>query len=241
MEREELSQKLFKHINLVEPYPDLVSRIDTMIDNTAFFPGGKGLWKEEDSEIFPTILVLGQDFSTEKEYVRMLQNKVNDLNGSTWRNLRKLFIEANVELLECFFSNVFMGLRKTDSMTGKFPGFKDQGFVTRNIEFLLFQIDTIKPNLIITLGKYSAELVSKLSDDLNSWRYNNALREPDIGLKKDVKINGNIFTCVALEHSSMRNTNVKRRRYKGFIGNEAEVSMLKDALNIVNKKNGMSE
>jgi uracil-DNA glycosylase len=231
MRREELSQKLFKNINLVEPYPNLVSGIDKMIDLTAFFPGGKGLWKEEESEVFPSILVLGQDFSTEKEYVIMLQNKVNDLGGSTWRNLRKLFMEADVELLDCFFSNVFMGLRKTDSMTGKFPGFKDQEYVSRNIGFLLFQIDTIKPKLIITLGKYSAELVSKLSDDLNSWRNNKALREPDIGLKKDVEINGNILTCVALEHPSMRMSNVKRRRYKDFVGNEAEVRMLKDALN----------
>lgn len=237
MKREELSHKLFEHITLVEPYPDLVSGIDTMIDITAFFPGGKGLWIEEESEVFPSILVLGQDFATEKEYERMLKNKINDTDGPTWRNLRKLFLEANVELLDCFFSNVFIGLRKTDSMMGKFPGFKDQGFVSRNIEFLLFQINTIKPKLIITLGKYSAEMVSKLSHDLNSWRNSKALRESDIGLKDGVKINGNIFTCVALEHPSMRNSNVKRRRYRGSVGNEAEVRMLRDALNIVDGKN----
>lgn len=233
MKRYELSEKLFEHINLVEPYPDLVTEVTTMIDITAFFPGGKGLWKEEESDVFPTILILGQDFSTEKEYMRMMQNKVNDINGSTWRNLRELFKEANVSLIDCFFSNVFMGLRKTESMTGKFPGFKNEDFVSRNIEFLLFQINVIKPKLIITLGKYSAELVSKLSDDLNSWRNYRALRQPDIGLKKDIKINGNILTCVALEHPSMRRSNVKRRRYKNFVGNEAEVRMLKDALNLM--------
>lgn len=230
MKREELSQKLFKNMNLVEPYPNLVARIDTMIDKTAFFPGGKGLWKEEESEVFPSILILGQDFSTEKEYVRMLQNKVNDIDGPTWRNLKKLFIQADVKLMDCFFSNVFMGLRKTDSMTGKFPGFKDKEFIKRNIEFLLFQMDTLKPKVIITLGKYSAEFVASLTDDLKCWRNYKALREADIGLKKDVVINGNIITCVALEHPSMRNSNVKRRQYKGFIGNEAEVMMLKDAI-----------
>jgi uracil-DNA glycosylase len=229
MMREELSQKLFKNISLVEPYPDLVAPVDLMLDITAFFPGGKGIWKEEESEVFPSILVLGQDFSTEKEYVRMQKNIVNDIDGPTWRNLRKLFKEANVDLLDCFFSNVFMGLRKTDSMTGKFPGFKDKEFVSRNIKFLLFQIDTIKPKIIITLGKYSAELLASLSDDLNSWKNSKALREADIGLKRDVKINGNTFTCVALEHPSMRNSNVKRRRYKDFVGNEAEIRMLKDA------------
>jgi len=160
----------------------------------------------------------------------MLRNEENDLDCATWRNLRKLFAEANVKLTECFFSNVFMGLRKTDSPTGKFPGFKDGKFVSRNVEFLLFQIDIIKPKVIITLGKYSAELLSSLTDNLECWKNNKALNQPDIGLKEGVKINGNIITCVALEHTSMRNSNVKRRRYKKFAGNEAEVRMLRDAL-----------
>jgi len=56
MKREELSQSLFKNINLVEPYPNLVASVDVMIDVTAFFPGGKGLWNEEESEVFPSIL-----------------------------------------------------------------------------------------------------------------------------------------------------------------------------------------
>lgn len=233
MKREELSEKLFGHINIVEPYPNLVSGVSKMIDITAFFPGGKGLWKEVEADVFPSILILGQDFSTEKEYKRMLQSKVNDLDGPTWRNLRKLFIEANVNLLDCFFSNVFMGLRKTESMTGKFHGFKDEGFVRRNIEFLLFQIDIIKPKLIITLGKYSTEMLAKLSDDLSSWRNYKALRQPDIGLKRYVKINGNTVTCIALEHPSKRNSNVKRRKYKDFVGNEAEIRMLMDAIAVL--------
>lgn len=236
MRREELPQKLFEHINLVEPYPDMVCGIDTMLDVTAFFPGGKGLWNEEESETFPSILALGQDFSTEKVYLKMLHDKGSEINGPTWRNLRQLFIEANIEFTDCFFSNVFMGLRKTDSMTGKFPGFKDKGFVSRNLNFLLFQIQTIEPKMIITLGKYSADLVSKLSDNLEPWKNNKALNEPDIGLIKKVGINGNNYTCVALEHPSMRNSNVKRRKYKDYVGNEAEVWMLKDALEKVNKK-----
>jgi hypothetical protein len=54
MKRYKLSEKLFEHINLVEPYPDLVTKVTTMIDITAFFPGGKGLWKEEDLMFFRT-------------------------------------------------------------------------------------------------------------------------------------------------------------------------------------------
>ena len=43
--------------------------------------------------------------------------------------------------------------------------------------------------------------------------------------------------CVALEHPSMRNQNLKRRRYESnrgsFTGNEAEIEMLKDRLRFV--------
>lgn len=34
----------------------------------------------------------------------------------------------------------------------------------------------------------------------------------------------------------MRNSNVRRRKYKNFVGNDAEVMMITDALKIVYKK-----
>lgn len=231
MERNELAELLFKNIKIVEPYPDFVAPVTRMIDITAFFPGGKGIWKETETEVFPTILVLGHDFSTEKAYLEMLDNKKNDLDGPTWRNMIKLFNQANIDLNNCFFSNVFMGLRKTDSMIGKFPGYKDKDFLKRNLEFLSYQIDTIRPKIVITLGKYAAELLSYLSEiDLGCWKFDKALRDTDVGIRFNVKFNNHTATCVALEHPSMRNSNVKRRYYKNYVGNDAEIMMLKDSL-----------
>lgn len=235
MRRENLPVVLFNKLSMVEPYPKLVSGVEKMLLITAFFPGGKGLWMEDNTEICPNILVLGQDFSTLEDYKRMVRYESTDLGCPTWRELIKLFAEAHVNLNQCFFSNVFMGLRITDSMIGRFPGSKDKGFVKRNIEFLLCQLEVIKPPVIITLGRPASEMLSELSEDLKKdWKKGEALSLPNNGLKHGIRIGEQIHTCIALEHTSMRNSNVKRRRYtneKGeFSGSMAEVEMLRDAI-----------
>jgi hypothetical protein len=51
-----------------------------------------------------------------------------------------------------------------------------------------------------------------------------------MGIKLILAFNGHVCRCVALEHTSMRNSNVKRRVYGEYRGHEAEVEMLRDAL-----------
>jgi hypothetical protein len=234
MKRDELPEILFKKMKEVGSYPNGIKEVENMLDKTAFFPGGKGLWLEDNSKDFPNILVLGQDFSTVKVYDYMMKGRKADLDSQTWKNLIKLFNEVNLDLNKCYFSNVFMGLRDSNKMTGKFPGFKDKDFVDRNLEFLLFQIEIIKPNLVITLGKYAAEMIANVAETgLDSWKNFGALRTPNIGLKSNVSFNKHSCICVALEHTSFRHVNVKRRVYKNYNGHEAEVKMLKDALKLM--------
>lgn len=65
----------------------------------------------------------------------MAEGNKADLNSPTWKNLIRLFDEADVDLKKCFFSSVFMGLRDTENMTGEFLGARDKDFVNRNLEF----------------------------------------------------------------------------------------------------------
>ena len=109
MDRHQLPKNLFSQIYLVEPYPDKVKPVSEMMKATAFFPGGYGLWLEENSFIYPDILVLGHDFSTVVEYEKLLLSKQSEINSPTWRELRKLFLASNIDLNRCFFSNVYMG------------------------------------------------------------------------------------------------------------------------------------
>lgn len=236
MKRQELPEALFSKTNIVSHYPNNVKPIEKMLNMTAFFPGGRGLWAEQYSDEFPSILILGQDFSTVEEYNAMLNNNQNDLCCATWRNLIKLFEESNIDLKKCFYSNVFMGLRDgVTKNTGEFPGFKDKEFVKRNLDFLAIQINTIKPKLIITLGRYAAEMLSRIADSgLESWVNWRALLDENIGFKDNVSFYGHRCRCVALTHTSLRHLNVGRRVYTNkhgkFSGDSAEVQMLKDAM-----------
>ncbi len=235
MNRSNLPIILFENMKIVEPYPEKVAPVPKILERTAFFPGGLGLWDSNECERIPSILVLGHDFSTERQYIEMLNEERNGLTDPTWRNLIKLFNEAGIPLEDCFFSNVFIGLRKTKSMTDEFPGNRDKEFVKRNLKFLTYQINMIKPKLIITLGKYAADMLVQLSHtDLSEWKNYEALKKPDVGFIKAVNFNDVKCNCVALEHPSMRNSNVKRRRYGDFVGNEAETLMLKEALHNCN-------
>lgn len=55
-------------INIIKLYKDKFNQVMDMLNVTAFFPGGKGLWFEENSEKIPDFLVLGQDFNILKNY-----------------------------------------------------------------------------------------------------------------------------------------------------------------------------
>lgn len=136
MKRSELPEALFSKINLLEPYPNSIAEVERMLSITAFYPGGRGLWLEKQSEKWPEIMVLGQDFATVKDFERMKKGNQTDLECPTWRNLLSFFEDVKIDPCNCFFTNAFMGLRKEGPITGKFPGFKSKEFTQRNIEYL---------------------------------------------------------------------------------------------------------
>ncbi len=232
MLRSGLPSALFALARMVRPYPPSMAEATEMIpDATAFFPGGKGLWTKEESDVFPSILVLGQDFGTHDEHQDMLKGKARDLNCSTWRNLMSLFDEAGIGLTDCFFSNVFMGVRIAKSSMGRCPGFRDKGFTERNLDFLKFQIETIKPRIIITLGLYAARMLANVSPDcLGDWGSAKRFKDISDGLKEGVTIGSGTYTCVCLVHPCMRHANLKHRRYGNHEGHSAELRMLRDAV-----------
>ncbi len=230
MHRNDIPDILFRMMCNVEPYPDAVAPVTEMVDTTAFFPGGKGLWTETETDVFPSILVLGQDFSNVRIYEEMQKGNTEDLNCPTWKNIIKLFSQTRMNISDCYFSNVFMGLRKTESMTGRFPGFKNNEFVQRNIDFLAVQIDLLKPKMIITLGIHAAIMLGKLSqNDLQEWKLAERFQDISTSIKQNVVFGSHKCTCVSLVHPCMRHVNVRKRSYMQFVGNDAEIQMLNDA------------
>lgn len=102
MNRHQLPEMLFNQVHMVEPYPDNVKPVSEMMKTTAFFPGEYGLWLEENSFVYPDILVLGHDFSTVVECEKLLLSKQSEINFPTWRELRKLFLASNIILIDVF-------------------------------------------------------------------------------------------------------------------------------------------
>jgi len=221
-------------------YPPGVLGVPTPIAGRSFFPGGYGLWAAEaDRSLpdFPTggVMVLGHDFHSESGYRESLERGRESSTQPTWRNLADVLQRAGIPLERCFFTNYYMGLRAGTGTTGPFPGAGDPAFVSHCRSFLLDQLQTQQPQLIITLGINVPWGIAPLSSDLSDWGARRGLRHLDsVGpVRRDIRFTGLpgfATNIVALAHPSLRHASVRHRRYCGLTGDEAELAMLRDAL-----------
>src|SRR3982751_681237 len=127
-----------------------------------------------------------------------------------------------------------MGIREGDATTGTFPGASDKGFVEHCRRFLLVQIESQRPSLLITLGTVAPLQLGHLSPELAPWTLTKGLRHLDKcgPVRRAVTFSGVAnysSTVVALVHPSLRSANVRHRLYKGERGEKAESLMLQDA------------
>ena len=153
---ENLAEELWQQMSkAVSPFPEGVVDVPEPIPGTAFFPGGYGLWLEENVRPpFPTgqIMVVGQDFNSEKAYKKARDAGTEVNLSSTWDILKKILPASGVSLEDCFFTNLYMGLREGGPEAGRFPGARDKDFVERCIKFFKHQLEVARPKLILTLG-----------------------------------------------------------------------------------------
>lgn len=220
-------------------YPAGVLPVPKPIIGTAFFPGGYGLWNPKGTlplPVFPIggVMVLGHDFHSENGYRKSLDEGRERMSQPTWRNLLKILRTAEIRPEDCFFTNVYMGLRAGTAKTGVFPGASNDQFVQHCLSFLRVQIATQRPSLIITLGKYAPLLLASLSPDLSTWAERSGFKHLD---KSEPVRHGVTFaqvpeysaSVVALLHPSLRAASLRHREYKGLKKEEAEALMLKEA------------
>lgn len=243
-------EDLFRHLAPdVEPYPEGVVRPDGHIPGTAFFPGGSGLWMPNGltRPPMPTggVMVLGHDFHSETGFKASLAQGTEfperPANGyrvpATWIALRRLLDEARVPLERCFFTNAYMGLREGHGNTGPFPGARDPAFVARCRRFFLRQLDAQQPAVILSLGIWVPRFLAPLSSQLDQWSRAKRMKDLDDAgpIVHNVSFSGSRLSCTvaALTHPSLRGPNVRRRRYDGATGHEAEIALLIEAMRAV--------
>jgi hypothetical protein len=180
-------------------------------------------------------MVLGHDFHSVDGYRWAMKHEAENLNSPTWRNLKTLLDRVSLPLEACFFTNVYMGLRKGSATTGVFPGARAPKFVKRCQDFLLRQIALQRPRLILALGSHVPALLAPLSRQLVSWSGPGSFRRRDS--EGTSLVSGAIFkhakvkaVVVSLIHPCCRAANIRNRRWRGLIGNEAELLLVREAM-----------
>ena len=214
--------------SLVGPYPPGVLRVPEPIGGTAFFPGGLGLWLEGDNALqhFPRdFMVVGQDFNTFATYERARTAKSEVDSSPTWRNIRKIFPMLEVPLSDCFFTNVYMGLRARGPETGRFPGANDRRYADRCVTFFRRQIEVARPRIIVTLG---LEPLRFLGRRVFGFRPPDAMSRCD-RIYAPLAVAHGETALVALTHPALYFANVGRRRFGAHAGAEAERAMVRAA------------
>ncbi|MES2766519.1 MAG: uracil-DNA glycosylase family protein [Bacteroidota bacterium] len=188
-----------------------------MFCGTAFFPYGKGVWKNVK---FPIggIMVLGHDFG-HTPYIDSCKKESNkyvdeDLEGKTWKGISNWFgIYGDLFYTNAFFTNAYMGIRNDKTkITGEINRGKD--FTKKCYDILKLQIDKQQPKVIFTLGiapfkalentysffKYDKTFRTFKVNDLTFVNHvdKNPIHEIDFGFGYSTKI-------IALKHPSARN------------------------------------
>lgn len=244
-------ETLFERVQQFGPYPPGVTPVPSRIPGIAFFPGGAGLWGVEPGRLLPPaptggVMILGHNFDSESGFHYSLGHAGENLRGATWRNLLRLLREACVSPEMCFFTNVYMGLIAGNRAVGVFPGSRDPDFVRRCREFLLEQLRVMQPRVILTLGKEVIPVLAPLSPDLApQWSDAPALAELDergaaLVCNTRFQTVAHPVAVAALTHPALRHLNIGRRSYCEFIGNAAEVEMVRDAVKKANPSTPLS-
>lgn len=227
--------KLIEELKALD-YPQTMKPINCTLTGLGFFPGGNGCYKKNECISKKEIMVLGQDFGT-AEYFDGLNGSEDEVKSATWRNLLKFLHEVEISPEKCFYTNAIMGVRKsmvingkeTAKMTGKSPAFKDKRFIEQCRKLFLKQLELQKPKLILVLGKETATFLSSVSPDLAVWKKLGSFSDIDdkgIHTLRAKFENGVQTNLVLLTHPSFRNSNVMRRKFGTFAGNEAEKAMV---------------
>lgn len=215
-------------------YPDYMKKFINTFTGLGFFPIGDGTWKQDGSVSEKTVMVLGQDFDCESNYLKAAEFQAEDpTKNATWRNLLAFLEQVQIAPVHCFFTNAIMGIREGYEGTGKSPAFKDKAFIEECRKFFLLQFNTQKPELVLVLGKYVAEFLAPIDPAFSRWK---SIPNFDFidsnGLSViTVELSPGLQTCfVLLVHPSFRDSNVGRRKFGDLTGNDAEVAMVNSSL-----------
>ena len=140
------------------PYPRGMLRFPFRLIGQGFFPGGDGIWRD-DSQLAESssglvasggVMFLGNDFGTLKSYEKL--RKKGYENPLTWKHVKERVKRAGLHPSLTFFTNAVMGLRENGTALDKKDWDEAPLFRSFCREFLAYQIEILKPRLIVVMG-----------------------------------------------------------------------------------------
>jgi len=138
--------------------------LDELIQGTAFFPGGTGLWRGCKPngplpDVFPehSIMFVAHNFGSPADF-SSLKASGGNVTLLTWKRLLAVLGTAKVPPTGCFFTNALMGLRPGIA-TGRMPGAPE--YLDQCNQFLICQIEIVRPSHVVALGREAHKRLSK--------------------------------------------------------------------------------
>lgn len=170
-----IEQLLLEKVSTITCFPPNIKDTDNdirkMIQGTAVFPGGSGLWRGSGffgplPELFPDapFMIVGHNFDSRTGYMKS-KDRGGELQSphTFWGVLLGYLRNASMSPQVCFFTNAMMGLMP-EGATGKMPiekMFKEQ-YENQCRQLLIKQIDIVKPRALISLGGEAGKFVAKI-------------------------------------------------------------------------------
>jgi hypothetical protein len=158
---QEVIDRLFSAMrSSVRSYGAGAIEVHNQIDGTAFFPGGSGLWRGLEPygklpDEFPDspIMFLGHNFDSVRGYQQSSNRGIERMNTGTWYFLIRYLMAADLNPANAFYTNAFVGLQP-EKANGTM--FANEAFYQECRTFLVEQISTVRPRLIVALGQNAA-------------------------------------------------------------------------------------
>jgi hypothetical protein len=139
-------------------YPLGMCQFPFRLGGQGFFPGGDGLWRDESTLAHSSskklqargIMFLGNDFGVLGSYAK-LQKKGYE-NPLTWKHVKARVVRAGLPPSRAFFTNAVMGLREQGTALDRKDWAAHPEFRAFCREFLIYQVEQTRPQLIVVLG-----------------------------------------------------------------------------------------
>ena len=233
------------------PYPPGIRcALPGRILRPAFFPGGTGIRvgenpltasPENEGRALPKrgVLVLGHNFWNVQNYEVTARNGGEVGKNPTWRELLLLLRDCGIDVRCCFFTNAFMGLLETESAVGSVRGHCDERFVFGCRRVLRESLNLQRTALVLALGPKAARFLGGTVPQLDKWAAPWSFSKFDsagffkYGLGLSLPGSVSRFAAVAILHPSLRRAHLGRRRFGELVGHQAEVAMVKRAMESV--------